>query len=92
MNNRKNFISEALKRIRNGDHEFEIEAWQRRPCTAVRVTYSPQGTFSYTEGLGFAKVSWPDEWNEDIGQEIAIVKALAHIWRQIMKEPTPENP
>lgn len=83
---RRKFIDRSMKRIENGDPFVKWELWQQRPCTAVRVELSVAGWAHPEIALGFAKVNWPDKWNEEEGQKIALQKAIARIWRQVMNK------
>lgn len=64
-----------------------------------KVTYENQkcpNTFVEVEALGFvsvgyAKVSWPDSWDEDFGFELAFSKAVYDITRQILKSDEAEK-
>lgn len=86
MGKRRKFIDGVMNRIRNGDSAIDLEVWQRRPYTAAHVTIK----FGLGEigkvGIGFSKVSLPDEWDSDEGQIIALRRAIADIWQQMKKE------
>lgn len=73
----------ALKVLLNPDpHEAVIEKLlQKQPYTAVEVVFVQDGQ-EYT-GIGFAKVKWPDVWDESYGIEMAVKKAAHDIARQI---------
>lgn len=56
--------------------------FQRQPWTCVVVTANVNG--EVREGIGFAKVQWPDQWDEEYGVTLAECKAVADIARQVM--------
>lgn len=84
---RRAFIGRSLKRIEDGDPYVKWELWQESPNTAVRVELSVGGWPHPEIALGFAKVNWPDKWDEKEGQRIALSKAIATIWRRVMNTP-----
>ena len=88
---RRKFIDQTMEKIHSGASGASWECWQQQPYTAVRVRLVVAGWQSPVAGLGFAKVSWPDKWDEEEGQEIALQKAIASIWRQVMDAPLFEN-
>lgn len=83
---RKDFIEKLVKDVREGQVDvgpLTLTVWQKRPYTAVRIEYERQPNEYTFVGLGFTKVSWPDKWDEEEGVNIALLKAAAHIWRQL---------
>lgn len=88
---RRQFIDQTLKKIHEGAPGASWNCWQQQPYTAVRVEVIVAGWKCPVIGLGFAKVSWPDKWNAEEGQEIALQKAIASIWRQVMNAPIFED-
>lgn len=84
---RREFINNAMKKIEDGDPCVTWELWQQCPNTAVRVTFTIDTTADIppVTGLGFAKVNWPDEWDAEEGQQIALHKAVSSIWRQVFR-------
>lgn len=42
-------------------------------------------------GVGYSKVSWPDEWDEDFGMELAYTKAVFDITKQVLKSSNVEE-
>ena len=61
-----------------------IEYWVGSPNVAARL-YVVSNNQPYI-GLGFAKVSWPDKWDEGVGKQIAVRKAAKVIRRQLRGE------
>lgn len=74
-----------MKQIESGTVTWDL--WQQCPNTAVRVSLEVPSFPEPLIGLGFAKVSWPDKWDAEEGQSIALQKAVANIWRQIVTTP-----
>lgn len=62
----------------------DVATFQRQPNTCVVIT-SIVNHQAY-EGIGFAKVQWPDDWDEQYGLTLAECKAVADIARQVMSE------
>jgi len=54
-----------------------VQVLQARPWTAVEVAVGPH------EGLGFSKVCYPDDWDQEKGVEIAYQKAVSNAIRQM---------
>lgn len=88
---RRQFIDRILKKAEDGDPDVSWQCWQQQPYTAVRVELDVAGSCTFKVGLGFAKVSWPDRWDVEEGQQIALQKAIAAIWRQVMNAPLYET-
>jgi hypothetical protein len=61
-----------------------LEVLQKCPYTGVKVEYWYVGR-CYS-AVGFSKVKWPDEWDEQYGVEMAVKKAAHDIARQICAE------
>ena len=59
-----------------------IEYWITPPNVAARL-YMLTPYAEPILGIGFAKVSWPDKWDEEVGKQIAVRKAAKQIRRQI---------
>ena len=81
---RRRFIMQTLQKLDEGERSVKWECWQQQPYTAVNVWMLLPHFNDALTGLGFAKVSWPDKWDAEEGQQIALEKAIASIWRQIM--------
>lgn len=54
---------------------------QKRPYTMVEIRHWAGDSFF--SAIGFAKVNWPDQWDEKKGLEIAAKKAISDIVRQM---------
>jgi hypothetical protein len=77
---RRELIAELEELTAAGGRENLI---QRCPYTAYTVLLEYSGT-EYV-GVGFSKVNWPDEWDEDEGYNLAKYRALKDIANQIMR-------
>ncbi|MHC4181807.1 MAG: hypothetical protein ACYSR0_00460 [Planctomycetota bacterium] len=73
---RREFVKAILKLREEDGIAFEVV--YRRPYTIALIHYRDY------EGWGAAKVCWPDQWNPERGQEIALAKAAQHIAEQVM--------
>lgn len=58
------------------------ETVHRRPYTFVRLRLVNPGAEPIA-GYGFSKVCWPDRWNKEVGQHIALAKAARDVARQV---------
>lgn len=58
------------------------ETFTRRPnvCVAISVEIGEQDY----DGVGFAKVRWPDKWDEAYGVRMALDKAVMQVVKEIM--------
>jgi len=80
---RQRFIKRWMEAIADPRESIHVFAIQDRPYTGVKVTLFIDG-IGGLEGVGFSKVKWPDEWDAEFGQELAIRKALAAIYKRVM--------
>ena len=71
-----------MERVEGGDSEIEV--WQQRPYTAVRVQVEEPLMGMMVAGLGFAKVNWPDKWDPEYGRKMALRKAVASIAKRLV--------
>ena len=78
---------ELKKQWGQGQESLSVIAWQKKPNTAVQVSYIPRQWRgeAYPCDYGFAKVRYPDKWDTDKGIDLAVKKALASIARQIVE-------
>ena len=64
------------------------------------VSYTQQRPWTYCEvkvwvgdscylAVGFSKVCYPDPWSEELGKRIALDKALAHVYKQVLGRDVP---
>lgn len=75
---RESFIEEVAEVASDpGIPDIYYEVWQDRPYTAVKLHWSTD------VALGFAKAKWPDEWDPEYGEHIALRKAAAKIWKVV---------
>lgn len=69
-----------------------VETWQEKPYTAVKVkakyelAAGMKRKIQRYEAVGFAKVSWPDDWDPDYGETLAEAKAVAKICKRIQND------
>lgn len=77
-------VEERLREL-----EQRREILQRKPWTCVRLWVSIDDKCQ--EALGFAKVRYPDEWNEEEGIELAEKKAIAWLAKELIKEHYPNT-
>ncbi len=56
----------------------EIEFWIQRPNIFVKMTLHPNSAIELETG-GFAKVSHPDEWDLEFGEDLALKKAASQM-------------
>jgi len=73
---RQNLMAEIRENITG------VATFQRQPNTCVVITANVNGQ-TY-EGIGFAKVQWPDDWDAEYGLTLAECKAVADVARQVM--------
>ena len=57
---------------------------QKCPYTAVEVEFMFKGV-AYSEP-GFSKVSWPDQWDEDYGLDLAVERAAFAVAKRILDD------
>lgn len=81
---RKQLLEEHLYRAINGMYDVEYRVRKPWVCAIVKTA---QGI----EYLGFAKVKWPDVWDEDTGCQIALMKALGDLVRDQMQVTDKQN-
>ena len=71
-------VIEALNILIDTDSErISIHTFQQRPNT-----FAVARCFNYT-GLGFSKVCYPDIWDKEKGNEIAMRKAVRELGNRI---------
>jgi hypothetical protein len=58
------------------------ETVHRRPYTFVRLRITNPSA-DPVSGYGFSKVCWPDKWNKEVGEHIALAKAARDVARQV---------
>lgn len=56
----------------------EVEFWIQCPNIFVKMTLRPNSDTELETG-GFAKVSHPDEWDLEFGEDLALKKAAAQM-------------
>lgn len=72
--------SSEFKKFKRDLHDDEVESiivFQRRPYT-VAIVYITHEDKRYVD-FGCAKVNWPDWWDYQFGEELAIGKAIHNI-------------
>ena len=57
---------------------------QRRPFTMVQVVFPVMFNLPMTVGVGFACVQWHDVWDEEVGSDIALRKAMSDVYVQLL--------
>lgn len=72
-------IMASLEVVQNGE-----EVIQKRPYTAIKIKAYYKGTMYV--GIGFSKVCWPDEWDEELGWSMAEYRAKKDIANQVMEK------
>lgn len=77
------WIKQIIEGLVIRNENLEIEAWQARPNTFVRLVVELFGIVY--EGIGFSKVTMPDEWDELYGEELAFNKAVSSIAKQVIE-------
>lgn len=99
MKERKGRVSkkkEERERIINSLWISNMQVWQDRPYTAVKVVvyieipddpYDMDGVIGYAtaDAIGFCKVCWPDKWDAEYGIDLAKRKALVKIAKALQE-------
>lgn len=80
--NKQDFIKRIVEMFESGIEGIQIETWQQRPYTAVKLTYQLDVDHKWST-FGFSKVNWPDDWDEGEGVYLCLRKAAAQMWREI---------
>jgi len=73
-------MREFLMSAQGSENVSVVEYHQKRPYSFIKVKCRIRN--GVYEGVGFAKVRYPDRWNPAIGYDIAYRKAIADAVRK----------
>ena len=64
---------------------IDICVYQQRPYTHAIIDIGFIGPLCAPIGHGYAKCNPRDEWNEDIGAQIAVIRAARRLFRKLLQ-------
>lgn len=77
---REEFFKQVRAEIDSG--VSHVQFWQRKPYTACKIRRNFGSGLNVSEGLGFCRCNWRDWFRKDLGREIALGRAIQHLWEQ----------